>query len=589
MLADLDDLKATRDLLRGTYGQWDDSMDWVPRVLASARKIAMMTGLTGVGSQLSDVGALVLKEGMARTFGTAISALKTDMGTLKMAMHEAQLAGTALDMMNSGRVMAMHDLAPDISGRHTMVERVITKATEASFYVNMMNPWSTFMKGWASLVVGSRIADDVEKVAFQAVRNDVVKLHAPLEARLRALNFMQDARSIGYVPTAADRAAWVAEEQQIRQTIATLPRMTRAERMATGIAMHEHLVANPTAIPNGTTRTFSTAGDIADAKRVLAAAAAGHEQAMSTLARAGIDPEMAREIAVQLNTHQTVRDTLRLPNTERWSHAEARTAYRRAMAEDVENSIVSADKVGRSLWLSGPIGQTIGMFHAYGQAVIQKLLIPAFQEKDSRLIAGLGLMVGAGIVSDQLRRWATGNNQPSTPSEALWRGIDRSGALGWFGNIFNAASSMFDNRFGPGFAGAPHEPGPLMPAAMGLSPDGMIRALGPVASRSRDLVDLTFRTATMDWGAASARDARRLLPLNNVTHLHFAFTQLEHLLAGTNRMEPAVQHDTRPRRTQPYDPVTAAATFMAARQPQRSPNAFVPAAAGGGQLPLAPA
>jgi hypothetical protein len=476
MNQDLDDLRAARDLLRGTYGQWDDTRDWIPRVLASARKIAMMTGLTGISSQLSDVGALALKEGMTRTFGTALAVLNGGLDLAKVGLKEAQLYGTALDMMNGGRVVAMGDLAADIGGRHTMTERVIDKATQASFFLNMMNQWNTFIKGWASLVVMHRVADDVDVIAREALAQSHALQHR-------------------------------------------LPYTGQFE-----------------------------------------------PEALARLARSGIDPDMAVAISNQLAGHQTIRNGLRLPNTETWAHLDARTAYRRAVAEDVDNAIVSGDKIGRSLYLSRPLGQTIGMFQGYGQAVVQKLMIPALQQKDSRVIAGVALMVGAGIVSDSLRRAAIGDKRPYAPSEVLMRGIDRSGVFGWFGQLYNAASGMFDNRYGPGFAGAPHQPAPNLPAGLVPSPDGLVRALGPVAGRARDLVDLTYRTATMGWGRETARDARRLLPLNNVTHLHFAFTQLERMMAGAGHSEPAVQYDTRPRaQRNPYG--NAAAAAAAALQP----------------------
>jgi len=547
MTQELDDLRAVRDLLRGTYGQWDQSRDWIPRALASARKIAMMSGLTGVVSQISDVGALVMKEGFVRTFGTAFDALHAGMGTIKMSNAETRLAGGTLDMMDASRVMGMADLAADISGRHTMFERVLDKATRASFFLNGMNPWTAFAKGWAGMVIASRIADDVEAVAFQAIRQDVVRLHVPSQARLTELHHLIDARALGgYVPTAAETAAWSAERAQLQMQLATLPALTRAERHALRIAELEHLLANPTVISGTRTKIFAHADELRQARRELsAAAAAADKQATARLARAGIDPDMAREISVQLRRHGSSRDSVQLPNTERWSSADAREAFRRALAEDVDNAIVSADPASRSLWLSKPIGQTIGMFQAYGQAVVQKLLVPALQEKDSRLLSGAALMIGAGVISDQLRRQLTGNTQPQSASEALLRGIDRSGVTGWFGQLFQAASGMFDNRYGPAFVGAPQMPPLGLPVGMAMSPDGLIRALGPVAGQARNLVDLTFRTATMDWGPQTARDARRLLPLNNVTHTYFAFDALERLLAGSGHSEPAVQNEAR--------------------------------------------
>jgi hypothetical protein len=459
MTQDLDDIKATRDLLRGTYGQWDESMDWVPRTLAAARKVAAMSSLTGVVSQLSDVGALVLKEGFTRTFGAAVAGLSAGMSTVKMGLKEAQLAGTALDMMNASRVVSMLDLSSDVAGRHNMFERILDRATQTAMYANLMNPWSTFMKGWASLVVNSRIADDIAEVA-----------------------------------------------------------------------------------------------------------GGGGGQAMARLARAGIGQDMAEEIARQLQAHATKPKGMTLPNTQMWTHAEARDAYRRALAEDIENAVVSGDATSRSLYLSRPIGQTIGMFHGYGQAVLAKLVIPALQVGDTRLLSGAALMIGAGMISDQLRRTATGQTQELGYGDHLMRGIDRSGITGWFGQLYSAASGLQDVRFGPAFAGEAHTPGPSTPQhvanSAGANVDGLIRLFGPAASSTANLVRLGFDTATLNWDASTARDARRLLPLNNVTHFYSAFDTLERLTAGAGREPPHNQ-----RLGLPVQPGQPAAASRFPRQP----------------------
>ena len=534
MHAELDDLRAVRDVLRGTYGQWDVSRDWIPRTLASARKIAMMSGLTGVVSQLSDVGALVLKEGFTRTFGTAYDLLRAGMQDIKMSAHELHLSGTGLDMRLASRAMAMGDLSTDIAGRHNLFERVLDKATQASFYVNGMNPWSAFMKGWAGAVIGSRILEDVEKVGSAAVRMPLVKQRGALMAESEELRVKIDGRSLGRRATPQEITAWRARRTAIGTEIDQLGQVSHAESLHSTRIEHELL------------------GDPDKARFIQREIDALHDpQAIARLARSGIDPEVAALINIQERLHGNSRDTMRMPNTERWSNAAARDAFRRAMAEDVDNAIVSADGPSRSLYLSRPMGQTLGMFHAYGQAVMQKLLIPALQEKDSRLLAGIALMIGGGYLSDQLRRWATGDNRQLSAGETLNRAIDRSGVTGWFGQLFNAGYGMFDTRHGPAFAGEATAPPGGMSLGMAMSSDGMIRALGPVASRTRDLADLTFRTATMGWGKETARDARRLLPLNNVTHTHFAFDALERMLAGAGRSEPPVQAETRRARPPP--------------------------------------
>ena len=527
MNSEIEDIKAVRDILRGTYGQWDDSMAVVPRVLAAARKVAMMNSLTGVVSQLSDVGALALKEGFTRTFGTAFAGLRAGLDTIKLAGEEARRAGTALEMMNSSRAMALFDLAPDISGRHSVFERALDRAAQVTFHLNLMNPWSQFAKNWASLVVGDRIAADVATVAAGVPRAGIAKqLGEHLADQERIFQQIGGRQSPTGAPTGQALQSLLNRQQQLAAAIDALGPVSAHERLLARLERARQL-GEPTAAIEQQIRAgeAAAAGDVGTAAR-------------TRLARAGISEDQAVAIAAQMEHHGRKAEGVTVANTRDWTDAKATAAFRRALAEDIENAIISADGPGRSLWLSRPLGQTIGMFHAYGQAAITKLLVPALQEKDARLLSGVALMVGAGAISDWLRRQMTGQHQELSTGEQLWRAIDRSGVTGWFGQLFQAASGLTDSRHGPAFAGA-ETPAPSM-LPIGLSANGVVRALGPVGQNAHDLIDAGFRAGTMDWGPRTARDMLRLLPLQKVTHMHFAFSELERSLGaiGRNEAEP---------------------------------------------------
>tara|TARA_R110000824_G_scaffold13001_1_gene56761 strand:+ start:3227 stop:7681 length:4455 start_codon:yes stop_codon:yes gene_type:complete len=158
-LQELDDVRAIRDRIRGTYGLPDDPNSWAPRTIRAAKMMNAMSLLTGALAQVPDIAMLPLVNGISRTFGTTFEVLINGTDALKLSLKDAQLAGEALDMYLSTRAAVYADLG-EVMGTTSTFERTASKSTQLFFTASGMNPWNVGVKTLASLMAGSRIYDE---------------------------------------------------------------------------------------------------------------------------------------------------------------------------------------------------------------------------------------------------------------------------------------------------------------------------------------------------------------------------------------------------------------------------------------------
>lgn len=117
-----------------------------------------------VVSSIPDVGRVVMEEGLIRSFGPLLRDAATGFKAIRMAKREAQLAGTALDVVLGTRAKAIYDLGEQYQSISSF-ERSIDFAANKFGIVNLLSPWNTALKSWTSVVAGTRILQTVRKVA----------------------------------------------------------------------------------------------------------------------------------------------------------------------------------------------------------------------------------------------------------------------------------------------------------------------------------------------------------------------------------------------------------------------------------------
>lgn len=621
----VEDIRALRDLSRGTYGQSTDPMGWGPRTARVAKQVANMTLLTGMSAALVDLGAINMREGMERTFGVGLKAFMGGFQALKIAGKEAQLAGTALDMVLSSRVLAMSDLS-DIAGRYSMFERMIDNASTAAFIVNGINPWTAGIKQFAAAVIQSRMLDDMLKISA----DDAASFTAAAQATRESLREAQSgvafsgvvyrgaggggrarwtgggAHAFGdgaasFYATTEDAARQFGERVTVSEINLQRPWVLRSDDDALALFRAAGLPdppetyltepwlrwrteagrgsplseMSPAAMRERQREAFSRAqewlqaqgydGVIVDLGGAQSAAGRtsrlrerssihrrfGNDQiiafnseattqigrlfgngqvdplGMRRLAQSGIDPAMARRIADQAEAHGRRDGQLWLPNTTEWTDAGAVGAFRRALAESVDQTIVTPNKGEAAGWLSTELGSLVGQYIAFAQATLNRLVIPALQERDVRALYGALDMVLMGMLVDELRRDAKGIEREPSIGERIYRGIQRSGLAGYWGNMDQAVMSLTDNRFGVGaMMGVPEVHANR--GAFGKLAD----LAGPAASQGARAIGVGYDLVTGNAGAKTWTEASKLLPLANVTHIQWGMRQVEKAMKG---------------------------------------------------------
>jgi hypothetical protein len=161
----LEDLEASIELVRGTYGLPADPHHWTSRAMRTMKNYNALTMLTGFFAAAADVPRIVMTSGIQRGFKTQFE-MWADMlsnknfGIFKAGKKEAQSFAEAVDMVTGQRAMLFSDIG-DMFGMTNKIEGMMSKAANFNFmYVNLMSRWTEFMKSAASVTIGSRIIED---------------------------------------------------------------------------------------------------------------------------------------------------------------------------------------------------------------------------------------------------------------------------------------------------------------------------------------------------------------------------------------------------------------------------------------------
>ncbi|MEQ9347747.1 MAG: hypothetical protein RIG26_15005 [Thalassospira sp.] len=161
--ADIRDLAAIRDRLRGTYALPRDPNSVLVRagrVVRSLNYLRLLGGMTL--SALPDIARPVMVHGFGRVMGSGLGPMIRNFKAYQLAADEVKQAGTALDMVLDSRSMAIADVTDDF-GRYSKFERGVRYAADQFGVVSLMAPWNAAVKQFAGVITGSRALDGVDK------------------------------------------------------------------------------------------------------------------------------------------------------------------------------------------------------------------------------------------------------------------------------------------------------------------------------------------------------------------------------------------------------------------------------------------
>lgn len=163
--ADIRDISAMRDRLRGTYAAPDNPNGLLSRAVTVVKDWNYMRLLGGmVISSFPDAARPAMTQGLSRALGRGLIPMMRNMKAVRLSMEEVRKAGVALDMVMGSRASALADLGDDY-GRFSKFERASGEAANMFGTAALMNPWNAALKQFTGVLVQDRIIDGVEALA----------------------------------------------------------------------------------------------------------------------------------------------------------------------------------------------------------------------------------------------------------------------------------------------------------------------------------------------------------------------------------------------------------------------------------------
>ncbi|GJD92938.1 hypothetical protein [Methylobacterium iners] len=162
--ADLKDIGALRDMLRGQYrpDYASQTFDKVVRSANALNYIRLMGGV--ITASLNDIARPAMVHGL-EAFGTGPLArllgsnLKKE--AIGLSIKEAQLAGNVLERVQASRLASLVDVT-DPYRTETALDLFLRRMTEKASTWNGIRWWTDTMKGWASTVTQNRVLRGAE-------------------------------------------------------------------------------------------------------------------------------------------------------------------------------------------------------------------------------------------------------------------------------------------------------------------------------------------------------------------------------------------------------------------------------------------
>lgn len=160
--ADIRDIEALRDLVRGEYG--DQGSNWA-RIVRSASSLQYIWKMGGVVvASLGDIYRPAMVHGLSRYMSEGIAPLMKQAGraAVGMSVQEAKQAGLVVERVLQARLSQMSEIGDPMLGG-TAIERLIENGTRVGSRWNGILLWTDMAQSISSVLSQNRIADALTK------------------------------------------------------------------------------------------------------------------------------------------------------------------------------------------------------------------------------------------------------------------------------------------------------------------------------------------------------------------------------------------------------------------------------------------
>ena len=164
----------------------------------------------------------------------------------------------------------------------------------------------------------------------------------------------------------------------------------------------------------------------------------------------GIDGPMAGRIQRML-ANRDMNDYLDgniFPKLGSWTDTGAADAYKYALNQQINRTIVTPDVGDRALWTQSHVGSMIAQFKSFGQSSTMRVLISGLQERDKNFYLGAAVMTGIGLLVNDIKAIQYGiDNSNDNWGQTLAKAVDRAGLLAVFSDFNISCISSTTNIF----------------------------------------------------------------------------------------------------------------------------------------------
>lgn len=288
--------------------------------------------------------------------------------------------------------------------------------------------------------------------------------------------------------------------------------------------------------------TLSGMNVLTDVQKIMASSAAANNilratQAISegkatrkqvtALAAGGIDAETAARIWTQFqNKGGSQVDGAFAPNLADWVDRDAARRFQAAVLRDVEIAVLTPGEE-KPLFLSNPVMSLLGQFKTFVAAANTRILLANLQRRDANALSGLLTQLALGMLSYATYNLARGQETSNRPQDWVKEGFDRSGVLGWFGELNTMAAKATGGQ-----ADIFRLIGADKPLSRYASRGLVGNLLGPTYGKASDLGQITYAAANGQWTESDIRKLRQMIPFQNLFYLRQLFDQVEQNAVG---------------------------------------------------------
>ena len=247
-----------------------------------------------------------------------------------------------------------------------------------------------------------------------------------------------------------------------------------------------------------------------------------------TLLRLGIDRDMAQSISRQWELSGQLgpgrgTNKLFLANTDEWTDVEAQRVFRNALAEEVNNAVITQGPADKLNFMSTPMGSLITQFKSFSFAATNRTMLAGIQQRDAQALHGIMAMIALGYLVDSIRSGPF-DDRSLLSTDRFVQAVDYSGVFG----ILFELNNMIEMTSGVALD-QPIGIRPLLGIDPAFGDATAARAIGQTGGPSIGLFANLTNAFLSEEGDASdqVRAVRRLIPFNQLIWWSWAVSRLQ--------------------------------------------------------------